>query len=62
MPTCFNFLLSSEMHASRSSQIHFVCESFEAGKIEALQTFEVLNLDIDDYSIGVNNTTINFST
>ncbi len=62
IPIFLGFLLYSEMYASRSSQIHFVCEGFEAGKIDALQTLESLKLDIDDYSIGVNNTAKIFST
>ena len=33
-----------------------VCESFSNGKIDAFKTLEALDLDIDDYSIGINNT------
>ena len=42
--------------ASRNYQINTVCESFAAGKIDAYKTLEALKLNVDDYSIGVNNT------
>ena len=44
------------MQVSRTYQVSSVCESFAAGKIDALKTLEALDLNIDDYSIGVNNT------
>ena len=43
------------MQASRTDQVSSVCEGFIAGKIDALKTLEALDLNIDDYSIGVNN-------
>ena len=44
------------MQASRTDQVSSVCESFAAGKIDAAKTLEALDLNIDDFSIGVNNT------
>ena len=44
------------MQASRTDQVNSVCESFEDGKIDAFKTLEALDLKIEDYSIGVNNT------
>ena len=43
------------MEASRTNLVNSVCESFAAGQIDALKTLEILDLNIDDYSIGVNN-------
>ena len=51
-----SFLFPTKMYASRSSQVNSVCQSFAAGKIDALKTLEALNLNINDYSIGVTNT------
>ena len=42
--------------ASRTDQVSSVCESFVAGKIDSAKTLKALNLNIDDFSIGVNNT------
>ncbi len=55
LPISFFFLFSSKTQASRTDQVSYVCESFAAGKIDALKTLEALDLNIDDYSIGVNN-------
>ncbi len=51
----FCFLFPTKTQASRTDQVSFVCESFAAGKIDALKTLEALDLNIEDYSIGVNN-------
>ena len=51
---CISF--STKTQANRTYQISSVCESFAAGKIDALKTLEALDLNIDDYSIGVTNT------
>ena len=42
--------------AARSSQLNSICDSFAAGEIDAYQTLEALKLNIEDFSIGVNNT------
>ena len=55
LPIFFNFLFPTKMQASRTDQVSSVCDSFDAGKIDALKTLEALDLNIDDYSIGVNN-------
>tara|TARA_B100000945_G_C19865422_1_gene360296 strand:+ start:243 stop:449 length:207 start_codon:yes stop_codon:yes gene_type:complete len=51
----FCFLYPTKTQASITYRVSSVCESFEAGKIDALKTLEALDLNIDDYSIGVNN-------
>ena len=56
LPISFFFLFLTKMHVSRTDQDSSVCESFAAGKIDAAKTLKALNLNIDDFSIGVNNT------
>ena len=56
LPISFSFLFPTQMQASRIDKVSSVCESFAAGKIDAAKTLEALNLNIDDFSIGVNNT------
>ena len=56
LPIFFCVLFPTKTQASRNYQISSVCESFAAGKIDALKTLEALDLNIDDFSIGVNNT------
>ena len=55
LPISFCFLFTTKTQVSRTYQVSSVCESFAAGKIDALKTLEALDLNIDDYSIGVNN-------
>ena len=56
LPMSFCFLFPTKTQASRTDQVSSVCESFAAGKIDALKTLEALDLDINDYSIGITNT------
>ena len=56
LPLSFCFLFPSKTLALTTNQVSSVCERFAAGKIDALKTLEALDLNIDDYSIGVNNT------
>ena len=56
LPISFCFLFPTKTQASRTNQLSSICESFAAGQIDALKTLEALDLNIDDYSIGVNNT------
>jgi len=56
LPISLCFLFPTKTQASRIHQISSVCESFAAGKIDALKTLEALDINIDDYSIGLNNT------
>ena len=57
LPLPLYFFFPANLQASRSYQVNSVCENFAAGKIDALKTLEALDLlNIDDYSIGVNNT------
>ena len=55
LPISFCFLFTTKMQSSRTDQVDSVCESFASGKIDGLKTLEALDLNIDDYSIGVNN-------
>ena len=56
LPIFFCFLFPTKTQASRTDQVSSICESFVAGKIDAAKTLKALNLNIDDFSIGVNNT------
>ena len=56
LPTLFGFLFTTKTVVSRSSQSNVVCNSFLTGEIDAYKTLDALGLNIDDYSIGVNNT------
>ena len=56
LPISLCFLFPLKMQASRTYKVNSVCESFADGKIDAFKTLEALDLKIDDYSIGVNNT------
>ena len=56
LPISLFFLFPTKTQALKTYQVDSVCESFAAGKIDALKTLEALDLNIDDYSIGVNNT------
>ncbi len=56
LPITLSFFFPTKIFASRSSQVDSVCQSFAAGKIDALETLEALKLNINDYSIGVTNT------
>tara|TARA_B100000579_G_C22452025_1_gene674788 strand:+ start:39 stop:245 length:207 start_codon:yes stop_codon:yes gene_type:complete len=51
-----SLLLPIEIQASRPTQLNSVCEKFTAGEIDALSTLEALDLNIDDYSLGIYNT------
>ena len=55
-PITLSILFPTKVYASSSSQVNSVCQSFAAGKIDALKTLEALDLNINDYSIGVTNT------
>ena len=55
LPISFCSLFPTKTQVSRTDQVSSVCESFAAGKIDALKTLEALDLKIDNYTIGVNN-------
>tara|TARA_B100000700_G_C14303136_1_gene515759 strand:+ start:289 stop:495 length:207 start_codon:yes stop_codon:yes gene_type:complete len=55
LPISFCFLFPTITLSSRTDKVSIVCESFATGKIDALKTLEALDLNIDHYSIGVNN-------
>ena len=55
LPISLCFLFPTQTHSSTENHASFVCESFADGKIDALKTLEALDINIDDYSIGVNN-------
>ena len=56
LPLFLCLLFPIKTKASSSYSADSVCESFADGNIDALKTLEALDLNIHDYSIGVNNT------
>ena len=56
LPISLCLLFPTKTQASRTDQVSSVCESFSAGKISGAKTLEALGLNIDDFSIGVENT------
>ena len=56
LPLAFCFLFPTKTQASRTYKFNSVCDSFSDGKIDALKTLEALDINIDDYSIGLTNT------
>jgi len=56
LPISLCFLFPIKTQALKTYEVNSVCESFAAGKIDALKTLDALGLNIYDYSIGVNNT------
>ena len=50
------FLFPAKTFAKRSNEAISACKSFASGEIDAHKTLKVLNLSVDNYSIGVNNT------
>ena len=62
LPISLCFLFPTKTQVSRTGQVNSVCESFAACKIDAIKTLEGLDLNIDDYSIGVTNAAKIFCT
>ena len=56
LPLSFGFLFTTKLYASKTYKVNSVCESFAAGQIDALKTLEALDLKLEDFSIGVDNT------
>ena len=56
LPTFLILLIPTTTLALTSAKVNRACESFAAGEIDAYQTLEALDLDINNYSIGINNT------
>ena len=56
LPISFCILFPTKTQASRTYKVNSVCKNFAAGKIDAAKTLEALDLNIDDFSIGINNT------
>ncbi len=56
LPISLCFLFSTKTKASTTFDVSSVCESFSSGKIDAFNTLKALDINIDDYSIGVDNT------
>ena len=52
----FSFLFPLKNQALRTDRVDYVCESLVTAKIDAFKTLEALDLNFDDYLIGVNNT------
>ena len=49
-------MMPIKLQASTPSQLNSVCKSFAEGKLDALETLEILEINNFDYSIGVINT------
>ena len=62
LPISLCFLFTTKLLTSRTEYVSSVCESFKAGKIDSLKAFKALDLNIDDYSIGLSNTARVFCT
>ena len=56
LPLSMCFLISTKMKAYTILEVSSVCKSFASGKLDAFDTLEALDINIDNYSIGVNNT------
>ncbi len=52
----FVLFLPIKTQGSSFSYLSTTCNSFDAGEIDAFKTLEALDIEIDDYSIGINNT------
>ena len=52
----FGFLLPIKTFASSSSNVSEACNRFTSGKVDAYKTLDALDLNTEDYSIGINNT------
>ena len=48
-------LIPAKTFALKTPQMTFVCKSFAEGQIDAYKTLKALNIEIDNYSIGINN-------
>ena len=55
LPISFCFLFSTKTKPFQTFEVSSLCESFAFGKINTFITLEALDINIDDYSIGVNN-------
>ncbi len=53
---CFALISPYKTLASNSSEAIAACKSFDAGEIDAYETLLILDLELDNYSIGINNT------
>mgnify|MGYP001349262229 CR=1 FL=1 len=56
IPLVLMILIPISTSASNTSQVDLICKSFSAGEVDAYKTLEALTLELNDYSIGVNNT------
>ena len=55
LPISLCFLFPTINATIKTYKVGSVCESFAAGKIDALRTLQALDLNIDFYSIGLDN-------
>ena len=55
LPIFIFILLPIKLQASTPSKLNSVCKSFTAGELDGLEALETLEINIYDYSIGVNN-------
>ena len=49
------YLIPTKIYASKSSKVSDICTRFYLGEIDASKTLVELDLEIEDYSIGVTN-------
>ena len=62
LPLFLFFLLPVKIQGTTSSEFNSSCDRFLAGEIDAFKTLEDLELNLHNYSIGVNNTAKIFCT
>ncbi len=55
LPISLGFLFPIKNLVSRSSHVNAFCKCFPTGEIDAYNTLDALGLDVEDYSIGINN-------
>ena len=56
LPLFLFLFLPVKIQTSTSSNLNSLCERFAAGETDALETLDALELNIYDYSIGLDNT------
>ncbi len=55
LPLTLLFLFPAKSNEQKTYRVSSVCERFATGKIDAFKTLEALDLKIENYSIGINN-------
>ena len=55
LPIAILLVIPTKTFASKPNKVNAACKSFADGDIDAFETLEALELDFDNYSIGVIN-------